>query len=89
MFKQLFSCLGKKRDVAYLIFKKKFLIVTAKSFWGNFEIVPNILKLSHKKNCMQNLIFYVHNVVMDTKKIEVFPFLCLNFSKNAQKLIFF
>ena len=73
-----------------------------KNFSSNLEITPNIflyffqpqidfwthINVFRKKIRKQNLISYVHNVVMNTQKLEFFPFLGKTFFKNAQKRIF-
>ena len=38
---------------------------------------------------MQNLIFCLHNVVLDTQKLKVFPFLGITFFKQAKNSYFF
>ena len=39
--------------------------------------------------CMQNLIFCLHNVVLDTQKLNVFPFLWISFFKQAKNSYLF
>ena len=82
-----------------------FLVATQKVFLSNFEslaqkffrfffnrksiFVRKQTFFEKKKICMQNLIFCVHNVVLDTIKLA-FIFFSLNFFfKNAENSSFF
>ena len=42
-----------------------------------------------KKICVQNFIFCLHNVVLDTQELDFFPFLWITFFKQAKNSYFF
>ena len=52
---------------------------------NDFRIQKNIFL---KKNCMQNLIFCVYNVVLDILILDLFPFLFITFLKKRLKFLF-
>ena len=79
-----------------------FLMATTKIFISIVEIAPKnffstanrifLLNQKHFPNkniCMQNLFFFLHNVVLDTQNLDFFPFLWVIFFKLATNSHFF